>query len=37
MSDFYAHPSAVIDEGAVIGQGTKVWHFCHGMPGAVIG
>ena len=37
MSDYYAHPSAVVDEGAVIGKGTKIWHFCHVMPGAVIG
>lgn len=34
---FFAHPSAIIDEGAQIGAGTKVWHFCHVMPGAVIG
>ncbi|RMH59818.1 MAG: N-acetyltransferase [Candidatus Hydrogenedentota bacterium] len=31
------HPTAVVDEGAVIGDGTSVWHFCHIMPGAVIG
>jgi UDP-2-acetamido-3-amino-2,3-dideoxy-glucuronate N-acetyltransferase len=31
------HPSAFVDDGAVIGAGTKVWHFCHVMPGAVIG
>jgi UDP-2-acetamido-3-amino-2,3-dideoxy-glucuronate N-acetyltransferase len=40
MSDsarYFAHPSAIIDEGATIGDGTKVWHFCHVMPGAVIG
>lgn len=35
--DFFVHPTAVIDEGAKIGKGTKVWHFCHIMPGAVIG
>ena len=34
---FYAHPSAIIDEGAQIGAGSKIWHFCHVMPGAVIG
>lgn len=34
---YYAHPSSYIDEGAVIGDGTKIWHFCHVMPGAVIG
>jgi UDP-2-acetamido-3-amino-2,3-dideoxy-glucuronate N-acetyltransferase len=31
------HPTAVIDEGAIIGEGTKVWHFSHVMPGARIG
>lgn len=34
---YYAHPTAVIDEGAQIGAGSKIWHFCHLMPGAVIG
>lgn len=31
------HPTAVIDDGAKIGQGTKIWHFSHIMPGAIIG
>ena len=31
------HISAVIDEGAVIGDGTNIWHFTHVMPTAVIG
>jgi len=31
------HPSAVVDEGARLGAGTRVWHFCHVMPGARIG
>jgi UDP-2-acetamido-3-amino-2,3-dideoxy-glucuronate N-acetyltransferase len=26
-----------VDEGALVGAGTKIWHFCHVMPGAVIG
>ena len=34
---YYAHPTAVIDEGAEIGEGTKIWHFSHVMSGAVIG
>lgn len=34
---YQAHPSAVIDEGAHIGEGSKIWHFVHVMPGAVIG
>jgi len=37
MNDYQAHPTAVIDEGAVIGKGTKIWHFSHIMSGAVIG
>jgi UDP-2-acetamido-3-amino-2,3-dideoxy-glucuronate N-acetyltransferase len=35
--EFFVHPSAIVDEGAVIGTGTKVWHFCHVTSGAVIG
>jgi UDP-2-acetamido-3-amino-2,3-dideoxy-glucuronate N-acetyltransferase len=35
--EFYAHPTAVIDEGCTIGKGTSIWHFCHIMPGCVIG
>ncbi len=31
------HPTAVIDDGCQIGQGTKIWHFSHIMPGAKIG
>lgn len=34
---YYAHPTAVIDEGCIIGDGTKIWHFCHIMPGCEIG
>jgi UDP-2-acetamido-3-amino-2,3-dideoxy-glucuronate N-acetyltransferase len=37
MTDYFAHESSYIDDGAVIGRGTKIWHFCHVMPGAVIG
>lgn len=36
-SHFYAHPTAVIDEGCEIGEGSHIWHFCHIMPGARIG
>jgi UDP-2-acetamido-3-amino-2,3-dideoxy-glucuronate N-acetyltransferase len=32
-----AHATAIVDEGAEIGDGTKIWHFCHVMPGAIIG
>jgi len=34
---FTAHPTAVIDEGCIIGEGTRIWHFCHIMPGCTIG
>jgi UDP-2-acetamido-3-amino-2,3-dideoxy-glucuronate N-acetyltransferase len=37
MSDYFVHESSFVDPGAIIGSGTKVWHFCHVMPGAVIG
>lgn len=33
----YIHPSAFADKGCKIGEGTKVWHFCHIMPKAIIG
>lgn len=33
----YIHPTAIIDPGAKIGSGTKVWHFVHVMSKAVIG
>ncbi|HVX37992.1 MAG TPA: acyltransferase [Gemmatimonadaceae bacterium] len=33
----FIHESAYVDDGAVVGAGTKIWHFCHVMPGAVIG
>lgn len=35
--DFFHHPSAILDKGATVGNGTKIWHFCHIMPGATIG
>ena len=34
---YLAHETAVIDEPVSIGSGTKIWHFCHVMSGAVIG
>ena len=37
MPELFFHPTAVIDLGANIGTGTRIWHFCHIMPGAVIG
>jgi UDP-2-acetamido-3-amino-2,3-dideoxy-glucuronate N-acetyltransferase len=35
--DYFCHPTAVVDEGAIIGKGTKIWHFSHVMKGAKIG
>jgi UDP-2-acetamido-3-amino-2,3-dideoxy-glucuronate N-acetyltransferase len=35
--DYFAHETAVIDEGVEIGSGTKIWHFCHIMTGCSIG
>lgn len=37
MADFFAHETAVIDEGCTIGAGTKIWHFSHVMSGCTIG
>src|SRR6218665_733328 len=34
---FWKHDSAIVDEGAQLGEGTKVWHFAHVSPGARIG
>jgi len=34
---YFVHPSAIVDEGAQIGEGTRVWHFVHVMSGARIG
>ncbi len=35
--NYFSHPSAIIDEGCEIGEGTKIWHFSHIMPNCVIG
>lgn len=35
--NYYAHETAVIDEGCTIGEGTKIWHFSHIMPDCIIG
>lgn len=37
MMQAFIHETAIVDEGAQIGAGTKIWHFCHIMPRAVIG
>ena len=35
--NIFIHPTAIIDEGASIGNGTKIWHFSHIMPDCTIG
>lgn len=37
QGDYFAHPTAVIDDGAQIGKGTKIWHFSHVMPNSKLG
>ena len=37
MPDYFVHQSSYVDDGAVIGAGSKIWHFSHIMAGAVIG
>ena len=37
MTDYFAHETAVVDEGCNIGKGTKIWHFSHIMTGCTIG
>lgn len=37
MENYFAHETAVIDEGCTIGKGTKIWHFSHIMPNSIIG
>ena len=34
---YFRHDSAVVDDGASIGEGSRVWHFVHVCSGAVIG
>lgn len=37
MANKFIHPSAVVDNGASIGDGTRIWHWCHIMSGVEIG
>jgi UDP-2-acetamido-3-amino-2,3-dideoxy-glucuronate N-acetyltransferase len=37
MGKYYAHDTAIIDDGCTIGDGTKIWHFSHLMPNCIIG
>jgi UDP-2-acetamido-3-amino-2,3-dideoxy-glucuronate N-acetyltransferase len=35
--NYFVHPTAVVDEGCIIGSGTKIWHFSHIMPNCTLG
>ena len=37
MTNYFAHETAVVDAGCIIGNGTKIWHFSHIMPDCTIG
>lgn len=37
MSNYFAHETAIVDQGCTIGEGVKIWHFSHIMPNCVIG
>lgn len=37
MNDYFAHETALVDEGCLIGSGTKIWHFSHIMTNSTIG
>jgi len=36
MSEFFVHESSYIDDNVAIGEGTKIWFFCHIQKGAII-
>ena len=35
--DYFVHPSSIVDDGAIVGKGTKIWFFCHVQSGSRIG
>lgn len=37
MSQYFSHPTAIVDENCIIGEGTKIWHFSHIMTGCRVG
>ena len=37
MTNFFVHESSYVDDGASVGDGTKIWHFCHILSGAQVG
>jgi UDP-2-acetamido-3-amino-2,3-dideoxy-glucuronate N-acetyltransferase len=36
-NSYFVHESSYVDDGAIVGDRTKIWHFCHIMPGARLG
>lgn len=37
MESVFVHPTAIVDEGCTLGEGTKIWHFSHIMPNCTLG
>jgi UDP-2-acetamido-3-amino-2,3-dideoxy-glucuronate N-acetyltransferase len=37
MSQYFVHGTAIVDDGAIVGPGTKIWHFSHVLAGSRIG
>ena len=37
MTEYFVHPNATVDDGAVIGEGVKIWYYSHIMSGAILG
>ncbi len=37
MTSYFKHESAYVDEGAIVGDGCRIWHFCHVLAGARLG
>lgn len=37
MANYFAHETAVVDDGCTIGEGVKIWHFSHVMTNCIIG
>ncbi len=37
MAEFFLHPTSIVDDNVQIGDGTKIWHFCHIQSGTQIG
>ena len=36
-NSYFVHPSSIVDDGAIIGENTKIWHFCHISSNTIIG